>query len=57
MIDPNELAQSSVSRQNLTGGLAMAAAISVSTAGVAESVFASPHATPTTHSRRKEPAK
>ena len=37
MIDPNDMAPSSVSRRNLlTGGLAMAAAISVSTAGVAE---------------------
>ena len=50
MIDPNDMAQSSVSRRNfLTGGLAMAAAISVSTAGVAENV----HATTTTHNPRK----
>ena len=54
MIDPNELAQSSVSRRDfLTGGLAMAAAISVSTAGAAESVLASPPAPLTTHNRRK----
>jgi hypothetical protein len=34
MLDPNDTAQSSVSRRNfLTGGLAIAAAISVSTAG------------------------
>ncbi len=50
MIDPNNIAQSSVSRRNfLTGGLAMAAAISVSTAGVAENV----HAATTTHNPRK----
>jgi non-heme chloroperoxidase len=55
MVDANELAEGSVSRRNfLTGGLAMAAAISVSTAGVSETVLANPHATPTTHNRRKE---
>ena len=54
MIGPNELAQSSVSRRDfLTGGLVMAAAISVSTAGAAESVPASPPAPLTTHNRRK----
>jgi len=54
MIEPNEPAQDSVSRRDFpTGGLAMAAALSLSTAGAAESVFASSPAALTTHNHRK----
>jgi hypothetical protein len=54
MIEPSELAQESVPRRKfLTGGLAIAAAIGLSTTGAAKSVRASSPAALTTHNRRK----